>query len=164
MTLNNNVSLIYRHLAVAPGLKLDCSEVEGLEEALGKNGVTSNYRYDLAPYTSQLVQDLHRGKALFTQPPMPIECAGAPQKHCIFPSMADGWRSIPYRYNISDIPILGGGGGAGDVMNTANAKTMAAARKKAPVVAQNICDAIAGQALSAAYKGSGSCLLTVENR
>jgi sulfide:quinone oxidoreductase len=49
-------------------------------------------------------------------------------------------------------------------MNTANAKTMAAARKKAPVVAQNICDAIAGQALSAAYKGSGSCLLTVENR
>jgi sulfide:quinone oxidoreductase len=38
-----------------PGLKLDWT-VEGLVETLGKNGVTSNYRYDLAPYTWELVQ------------------------------------------------------------------------------------------------------------
>ena len=35
---------------------------------------------DLAPYTYQLVQNLKHGRALFTQPPMPIKCAGAPQK------------------------------------------------------------------------------------
>src|SRR3546814_10976207 len=38
------------------------------------------YRYDLAPYTDRLVRRLRGGRALFTQPPMPIKCAGAPQK------------------------------------------------------------------------------------
>ena len=70
----------YGRLVVCPGLKLDWRQVEGLEETLGRNGVTSNYRYDLAPYTWQLVQEMTRGRAVFTQPPMPIKCAGAPQK------------------------------------------------------------------------------------
>ncbi len=52
--------------------------------------------------------------------------------------------------------------GVGDVMNTTNAKTMAAARKQAPVVAQNIVNAIAGSNERAAYGGYGSCPLTVE--
>jgi sulfide:quinone oxidoreductase len=69
-----------QRLIVAPGLKLDWDAVEGLPETLGRNGVTSNYRYDLAPYTWELVKGLKRGKAIFTQPPMPIKCAGAPQK------------------------------------------------------------------------------------
>src|SRR3546814_8677776 len=59
---------------------LDWDAIPGLSETLGKNGVTSNYRYDLAPYTHRLVKDLKSGRALFTQPPMPIKCAGAPQK------------------------------------------------------------------------------------
>lgn len=70
----------YDRLVVCPGLKLDWRAVEGLEQTLGRNGVTSNYRYDLAPYTWQLVQGLKDGRAIFTQPPMPIKCAGAPQK------------------------------------------------------------------------------------
>ena len=70
----------YGRLVVCPGLKLDWGQVEGLEDTLGRNGVTSNYRYDLAPYTWQLVQNMKGGRALFTQPPMPIKCAGAPQK------------------------------------------------------------------------------------
>ncbi|MEO1205091.1 MAG: TIGR01244 family sulfur transferase [Pseudomonadota bacterium] len=70
----------YDRLVVCPGLKLDWDKVEGLEETLGRNGVTSNYRYDLAPYTWQLVQEMKAGRAIFTQPPMPIKCAGAPQK------------------------------------------------------------------------------------
>ena len=70
----------YDRLVVCPGLKLDWAAIEGLEDTLGRNGVTSNYRYDLAPYTWQLVQGLRQGRALFTQPPMPIKCAGAPQK------------------------------------------------------------------------------------
>ena len=70
----------YDRLVVCPGLKLDWAAVEGLEETLGRNGVTSNYRYDLAPYTWELVQGMTEGRAIFTQPPMPIKCAGAPQK------------------------------------------------------------------------------------
>ncbi len=42
--------------------------------------MTSNYRYDLAPYTWELVRNLKSGRAIFSQPPMPIKCAGAPQK------------------------------------------------------------------------------------
>ena len=79
----------YRSLIVATGLKLNWSGIEGLNETLGRNGVTSNYRYDLAPYTWQLVQNLKRGRAVFTQPPMPIKCAGAPQKALYL--SADHW-------------------------------------------------------------------------
>lgn len=70
----------YQNLVVAPGLKLNWQAIPGLEETLGKNGVTSNYRFDLAPYTWALVRNMTSGTALFTQPPMPIKCAGAPQK------------------------------------------------------------------------------------
>lgn len=79
----------YKHLIVCPGLKLDWKQIEGLEETLGKNGVTSNYRYDLASYTWELVQKLKSGKAIFCQPSMPIKCAGAPQKAMYM--SADHW-------------------------------------------------------------------------
>jgi sulfide:quinone oxidoreductase len=80
----------YRKLIVCPGLKLDWDAIEGLADTLGHNGVTSNYRYDLAPYTWQLVQAFRGGNALFTQPPMPIKCAGAPQKAMYM--SCDHWR------------------------------------------------------------------------
>lgn len=70
----------YEQLVVAAGLRLHWDGIKGLSDTLGKHGVTSNYRVDLAPYTWQLVQQLKSGQALFTQPPMPIKCAGAPQK------------------------------------------------------------------------------------
>ncbi|SEN18263.1 sulfide:quinone oxidoreductase [Loktanella fryxellensis] len=50
----------------------------------------------------------------------------------------------------------------GDVMNAPNAKTMAAARKQAPVVADNVIADIAGKPPVSAYDGYGSCPLTVE--
>jgi sulfide:quinone oxidoreductase len=80
VVLEDGERIRYRTLVVAPGLKLDWDGVEGLRDTLGKNGVTSNYLFDLAPYTWELVQSLRQGRALFTQPPMPIKCAGAPQK------------------------------------------------------------------------------------
>lgn len=80
VVLADDSKLSYERLVVCPGLKLNWGAIPGLEETLGKNGVTSNYRPDLAPYTWQLVQGLKQGKAVFTQPPMPIKCAGAPQK------------------------------------------------------------------------------------
>ncbi|MCM3011410.1 bifunctional protein tyrosine phosphatase family protein/NAD(P)/FAD-dependent oxidoreductase, partial [Bacillus subtilis] len=63
----------YRKLVVCPGLKLDWHAIDGLADTLGRNGVTSNYRYDLAPYTWELVRAFRGGNALFTQPPMPIK-------------------------------------------------------------------------------------------
>ena len=93
----------YDRLIVCPGLKLDWGAVEGLEETLGRNGVTSNYRYDLAPYTWELVQSMKDGRAIFTQPPMPIKCAGAPQKAMYL--SADAWyrrgvlKDIDIRFN-----------------------------------------------------------------
>ncbi|MDB5996485.1 MAG: NAD(P)/FAD-dependent oxidoreductase, partial [Pseudomonas sp.] len=78
LSLEDGQVLSYQQLIVCPGLKLDWTAIKGLDETLGRNGVTSNYRYDLAPYTWQLVQGLKQGQALFTQPPMPIKCAGAP--------------------------------------------------------------------------------------
>ena len=78
--LEDGTRIQYNVLVVSPGLKLNWDGVEGLRDTLGKNGVTSNYLFDMAPYTWELVQSLKGGRALFTQPPMPIKCAGAPQK------------------------------------------------------------------------------------
>lgn len=254
--LSNGDIIHYDNLVVAPGLKLDWSSVEGLEDTLGKNGVTSNYRYDLAPYTWKLVQELNQGKAIFTQPAMPIKCAGAPQKAlylsasewlkrgklqdidisfynaggvlfgvkeyvpalnsymekygtnlCYSQNLVkvDGasktaWfkdaegKVLPTQFDmlhvcpsqiapdfIRESPLSDDTGwldvdpgtlqsrrfnniwGVGDVMNTTNAKTMAAARKQAPVVAHNIMAVMAGRTTLAKYDGYGSCPLTVEH-
>ncbi len=249
----------YRRLIVCPGLKLDWGAVEGLTATLGRNGVTSNYRYDLAPYTWELVRLLKSGRALFTQPPMPIKCAGAPQKAMYL--SADHWfrqgriRDIdihfmnaggvlfgvkdyvpaleqyvakygatldffhnlvaidgPGRTAVFDVktpgeearrlevefdmihvcppqtapdfikvsPLADASGwvdvdqatlrhktyanvwSLGDAMNAPNAKTAAAARKQAPVVAENVVADIRGRAPVAQYDGYGSCPLTVE--
>lgn len=50
----------------------------------------------------------------------------------------------------------------GDCSNTPNAKTAAAVRKQAPVVAENLLSHLAGRHLRAVYDGYGSCPLTVE--
>lgn len=97
----------YDRLVVSPGLKLDWDKVEGLEETLGRNGVTSNYRYDLAPYTWELVQQMKRGRAIFTQPPMPIKCAGAPQKAMYL--SGDAWHRRGVLQDI-DIQFMNAGG------------------------------------------------------
>ena len=249
----------YNHLVVCPGIKLNWSGIEGLTDTLGRNGVTSNYRYDLAPYTWELVRSLKSGRALFTQPPMPIKCAGAPQKAMYLSS--DHWRrkgclkdinvefynaggvlfgvpeyvpalmdyvrryDIGLKFNHSLIavdgakkkayfkrtssdgmaqtieesfdmihvvppqiapdfirssPLADKAGwidvdqatlrhvrypnvyGLGDAANTPNAKTAAAARKQAPVVAENILFDKGVRPALCGYDGYGSCPLTVE--
>jgi sulfide:quinone oxidoreductase len=50
----------------------------------------------------------------------------------------------------------------GDVMNAPNAKTAAAARMQAPIVAENMIADIKGGSAVAQYNGYGSCPLTVE--
>jgi sulfide:quinone oxidoreductase len=80
VSLDDNSRIIYRYLVIAAGLQLDWRKIEGLAETLGKNGVTSNYSFDTVPYTWDCVRKHRSGRALFTQPAMPIKCAGAPQK------------------------------------------------------------------------------------
>lgn len=90
IVLEDGERIGYKILVVAPGLKLDWDGVDGLRETLGRNGVTSNYMFDMASYTWDLVTGLKGGKALFTQPPMPIKCAGAPQKAMYL--ACDAWK------------------------------------------------------------------------
>ena len=78
--VSNGAAVKYKQLAIATGIKTNWDAIPGLKETLGKNGVTSNYSYTYSPYTWELVQGLKSGKAIFTQPPMPIKCPGAPQK------------------------------------------------------------------------------------
>lgn len=84
----------YDFLIVACGLVLRWDKIEGLEETLGFNGVTSNYRFDLAEYTWQLVREMQGGKAIFSQPTLPIKCAGAPQKPYIFHATIGGGKAF----------------------------------------------------------------------
>lgn len=78
--LDDGTSVAYDYLVVAAGIQINWDAIEGLAEALGKNGVTSNYRYDLAPYTWELVRQFTGGTAIFTQPAGAVKCPGAPQK------------------------------------------------------------------------------------
>jgi sulfide:quinone oxidoreductase len=78
--LASGKTLIYEQLVVAPGIQLDWDAIDGLPEILGKDGVTSNYRYETVGYTWKLISGFTGGRALFTFPSSPIKCAGAPQK------------------------------------------------------------------------------------
>lgn len=71
----------YEYLVVAPGIQLNWDQIKGLKETLGRNQVTSNYAFELAPYTFQCLQSVREGQvALFTSPSTALKCGGAPQK------------------------------------------------------------------------------------
>ena len=80
VTTTSGATLSYDVLVVATGIKLLWERIKGLPEALGSNGITSNYAKDLVPYTWETIQAFKGGNALFTYPDTPIKCAGAPQK------------------------------------------------------------------------------------
>jgi sulfide:quinone oxidoreductase len=42
--------------------------------------VGSIYRLDYAKKLAKIAKNLKKGRAIFTEPVMPIKCAGAPQK------------------------------------------------------------------------------------
>ncbi|MGJ0486727.1 MAG: NAD(P)/FAD-dependent oxidoreductase [Methylomicrobium sp.] len=80
VTLRSGDTITYDYLVVCPGLQLDWDKIKGLKETLNKNNVCSNYSPDTCEYTWECIQNIQSGIALFTQPTMPIKCAGAPQK------------------------------------------------------------------------------------
>ena len=90
VTCADGATYAYDVLVVCPGIQLDWNRTEGLEDALGKDGVSSNYRFDLAPRTWEFIRTLRSGSAVFTVPSGAIKCAGAPQKIAYL--AADYWR------------------------------------------------------------------------
>jgi sulfide:quinone oxidoreductase len=76
----NQTQITYDYLVVCPGIQLDWHLISGLSETLGKNGVCSNYAYEQAPKTWEIIKNFSGGTAIFTYPNTPIKCAGAPQK------------------------------------------------------------------------------------
>ncbi|MES0385607.1 MAG: FAD/NAD(P)-binding oxidoreductase, partial [Hyphomicrobium sp.] len=79
--LSTGDSATYDYLVVCTGVKLDWDKVSGLAEALGRGGVCSNYSPDHVNCTWECMKALKPGsKAVFTQPPLPFKCPGAPQK------------------------------------------------------------------------------------
>lgn len=70
----------YEYLVVAPGIQIDWDKVQGLKDAIGKDGVCSNYAYEYVDKTWEFIRNCKSGNAIFTQPNTPIKCGGAPQK------------------------------------------------------------------------------------
>ena len=111
LVLDSGQRITWNNLIVCPGLRLAWEKVEGLEDTLGQHGVTSNYSYEHAAYTWQLVQQLKGGKAIFTQPAMPIKCAGAPQKAMYL--SCDHWlkqghlKNIDVEFNLAGAALFG---------------------------------------------------------
>lgn len=111
LVLDSGQRITWNNLIVCPGLRLAWEKIEGLQDTLGHNGVTSNYSYEHAAYTWQLVQQLKGGKAIFTQPAMPIKCAGAPQKALYL--SCDHWlkyghlKNIDVEFNLAGAALFG---------------------------------------------------------
>lgn len=86
----NGTSYGYDALIVCPGIQLDWQKIKGLKETLGENNVSSNYSFNYAPYTWEMIKNFKGGTAVFTNPVSPIKCGGAPHK--IMYLACDYWR------------------------------------------------------------------------
>ena len=78
VSTKENGKITYDYLVVSPGLVMEPSMIDGLEEALGKGNVCSNYTDP--QHTHEVLKRFKGGNAVFTQPTTPIKCGGAPQK------------------------------------------------------------------------------------
>ncbi|MHB8296401.1 MAG: NAD(P)/FAD-dependent oxidoreductase [Acidimicrobiales bacterium] len=97
VAISSGAEVGYDFLVVCPGIQLDWDKVIGLPDGLGRNGISSNYDFELAPRTWELVKSFRGGTALFTMPGSPIKCAGAPQKIAYL--AADYWRKQGVLHN-----------------------------------------------------------------
>lgn len=70
--------LTYDYLVVVPGLKIAPEMIEGLQDAMDRGVVCSNYTNP--EHTWETIKKFKGGAALFTQAATPIKCGGAPQK------------------------------------------------------------------------------------
>jgi sulfide:quinone oxidoreductase len=85
----------YQVMIVATGLELNFDKIDGVKGNLGKNGLISVYQYDQIDNATKAIHEFKGGSAIFTMPPVPIKCAGAPQK--IMYLADDVWRQSGVR-------------------------------------------------------------------
>lgn len=102
--LGSGGRVTYDYLVVCPGIQLDWNKVPGMAEAVSSPSASSNYVYDLAPKTWNLIKSTRSGTAIFTQPSGPIKCAGAPQKIAYL--AADYWRKTGVLDDIRVVLVL----------------------------------------------------------
>lgn len=95
----------YEYLVVTAGIHIKWDHVKGLEETLGKNGVSSNYSVEYVQDTWNNIKNFSGGVALFTQPSTPVKCAGAPQKIMY---LADDYFNQSGVRNQSEIKFISG--------------------------------------------------------
>lgn len=80
LTTTTGTRVTYDYLVVSPGLTILWDAIEGLRDAIGKDGVCSNYDFRYVNSTWEAFQNTQEGNAIFTYPNTPIKCGGAPQK------------------------------------------------------------------------------------
>lgn len=102
--LGSGGRVTYDYLVVCPGIQLDWNKVPGMAEAVSSPSASSNYDYNLAPKTWDLIKSTRSGTAIFTQPSGPIKCAGAPQKIAYL--AADYWRKTGVLDDIRVVLVL----------------------------------------------------------
>jgi sulfide:quinone oxidoreductase len=104
----SGATVSYDFLIVATGIQLNWDAIPGMKDAIERGDASSNYQYDLAPKTWNLIKHFRGGTALFHMPGTPIKCPGAPQK--IMYLAADYFRRTRIRRKVE--VIYGSGTGS----------------------------------------------------
>jgi len=78
----DGLTIEYDYLVVCAGIGIKWDAITGLKDALGKDGVCSNYSFESVGSTWENIRNFQGGTAIFTQPDTGIKCGGAPQKIC----------------------------------------------------------------------------------
>ncbi|MGW1288603.1 FAD-dependent oxidoreductase [Streptomyces sp. NPDC002586] len=104
VTTADGRTLGYDRLVVCPGIQLDWNRVPGMAQAVTAPHTSSNYTYELAPKTWDLIRSMRSGTAVFTMPSGPIKCGGAPQKIAYL--AADHWREQGVLKDIRVVLVL----------------------------------------------------------
>jgi sulfide:quinone oxidoreductase len=104
VTTTGGVVVGYDHLVISPGLQLDWDTIPGMRAAMDSPNVSSNYTFETAPKTWDLIRTLRSGTAVFTMPAGPIKCAGAPQKIAYL--AAHYWRQQGVLHDIRVVLVL----------------------------------------------------------
>ncbi|CAM4162004.1 NAD(P)/FAD-dependent oxidoreductase [Lacicoccus alkaliphilus] len=73
----------YDFMVVAMGLELDFDSIKGAKAALGKNGVTTNYLYNLTGYTYESLKNTMTGNIVVSRPRSKIK-GGVSAENSIF--------------------------------------------------------------------------------
>lgn len=151
----------YDFLVVAAGIELDWDGIEGLAGALGSNGVCSNYSFEHVDYTWQTIKNFSGGTALFTMPPPPIKCAGAPQKIAYLAD--DAFRKQGVRER-SKIIYAAGTPGIFAVPDYAKTLNQVLARKQIDTRFEHVLVAIdaAAKAATFEYRANGNQRVTID--